>query len=123
MAGEWTMYAISKYFGDRHRESIDARIKRMRARSADARADLVDRVATLEGDLGRVLLLLSALSETCISKGILTQDELAAMAEQVDLDDGIADGKLDPATVRPEENESPSAVTPEEHLRRLEKES
>lgn len=123
MAGEWTMYAISKYFGDRHRESIDTRIKRMRARTADARADVVDRVATLEDNLGRVLLLLSALSETCISKGVVTREELAAMAEQVDLDDGIADGKLDPTILRPEEDERPSAVTPEEHLRRLEEES
>lgn len=117
MTGQWTLYAINKYFGDRHRESIDARIKRMRERT---RVDLVDDVRQLEADLGRALLLVQALSEACIEKGLFSREELAVIAERVDLDDGAADGRLDPATLRPPTDERPPAASPEEHLRWLE---
>jgi len=40
MPGEWTMWSISKYFGDRYRETIDAKIQRYRARANDPRVQL-----------------------------------------------------------------------------------
>lgn len=121
MGGAALMYSMSKYFGDRQRETIDRRLKRMRERAYDPRIQLVDRVNQLEDDLGRVLLLVQALAETCIAKGVLDRKEIAQMAKQVDLADGVADGKLDPQTVRPARpKQPPAAATPEEHLRRLE---
>ena len=46
------------------------------------------------------------------------------MAEEVDLLDGVADGKLDPATLRPpQEAEPEDDLPPGEFLRRLEDES
>jgi len=124
MPGEWSMYSISKYFGDRHLESLDQKLKRYRERAKDARIQLVDRVSQLEDDLGRALLLIRALAETCVAKGVLSREEIAEMAKRVDLADGVADGKLDPETIRPAQPTRPSTpVSPEEHLRRLEEES
>ncbi|NQT40389.1 MAG: hypothetical protein HQ581_23045 [Planctomycetes bacterium] len=123
MGGAALMYSMSKYFGDRQRETIDRRLKRMRERAYDPRIQLVDRVNQLEDDLGRVLLLVQALAETCIAKGVLDRKEIAQMAKKVDLADGVADGKLDPQTVRPAQPKPPPpAATPEEHLRKLEEE-
>lgn len=123
MAGEWTMWSISKYFGDRHRELIDDKLARYRARADDPRIMLDDRVDQLEGDLGRALLLLQALAETCVAKGILSRQEIAEMAKTIDVSDGIADGKLDPQTMRPAPSPAAEPVSPEEHLRRLEEDS
>jgi hypothetical protein len=123
MAGEWTMWSISKYFGDRHRELIDEKLARYRTRADDPRIVLVDRVDQLEGDLGRALLMLQALAETCVSKGVFSCQEIADMAKTIDALDGIADGKLDPQTMRPAAPPTAEAVSPEEHLRRLEAES
>ncbi len=121
MAGEWTMYSISKYFGDRHREAIDRRLKRFRERANDPRIQLVDRVSQLEDDLGRALLLIQALAETCIEKGVLSREEIAEMAKKVDLADGVADGKLDPQTVRPDRPKDPPPThTPEASFRKRE---
>jgi hypothetical protein len=123
MPGEWTMFSISKYFGTRHSEMLDAKLKRFRAGSLGSRIHTEDRVNQLEDDVSRALLLLQALTETCIAKGVLTRDELAAMAEQVDLSDGVADGKLDLQTIRPPVVEGPVIdTTTEEYLQKLEDE-
>ena len=124
MPGEWTMYSINKYFGNRQRETIDQKLKRYRKRTSDSRIELVDRMDQLEDDLGRTLLLVHALAESCIAKGVLSREEIAQMGKKVDLADGVADGKLDPERVRPKKSkQAPPAATPEEHLRRLEEES
>jgi hypothetical protein len=124
MAGEWTFFTISKYFGQRHSELLDAKLKRFRAGSLSAKIHTEDRVAQLEDDLARTLLLVQALAETCIAKGVLTREELAAMAEQVDVSDGVADGKLDLQTIRPPVVDDPVIeTTTEEYLHRLEEES
>ena len=123
MGGEWTMFSISKYFGTRHSELLDAKLKRYRAGTLDTRIQLADRVNQLEDDLGRALLFIQALTETCIAKGVLTREELAAMAEQVDLSDGVADGKVDLQTIRPPMVDGQVIeTTTEEYLHKLEKE-
>ncbi len=115
----WGAYAISKYFAKEHRKVIDQRMRRWRERANDPRIALVDRVRDLEDDLGRALLLLHALTETCIRAGVMTPEQLAEIAAELDSSDGVADGKLDPAALRPEREQSPE-VSPEEYLRRLE---
>src|SRR5690242_3557605 len=101
MLTNWTSLSISKYFSARQGELLDDKLKRFRARTLDTRIQLVDRVNLLEDDLARTLLLLQALPETRLAKGVLSREELTTMAEQVDLTDGVADGKLDPQTIRP----------------------
>jgi hypothetical protein len=64
----------------------------------------------LEDDLGRALLLIHALSEACLSKGLFTQAELHSFIEAIDVSDGTADGKLDPASQRPDDAEEPPVV-------------
>ena len=56
--------------------------------------------------MSRALLLLQSLAELSVAKGVVTREEIAAMAERVDMEDGVADGKLDPAVMRPEQEES-----------------
>ena len=118
------MWGMSKYFGDRHRELIDEKIARYRASADDPRIKLVDRVNQLEDDLGRTLLLLVALADTCMAKGVLTKKDITEMAKKIDPADGVPDGKLDPEAVWPESaSRSQPPVSPEEHFRRLEEES
>ncbi len=116
----WTGYAMSKYFGDRYRETIDEKIERYRRRRAnDPGIQLVDRVRQLEDDLGRALLFIQALAEACMAKGVLTQEEIARMVKKVDLVDGVEDGKLAPECVRPKRRRKRPA-SPEDHMRQLE---
>lgn len=114
----WGAYAISKYFANEHRELIDKRMRRWRERANDPRIALVDRVASLEDDLGRALLLLHTLAETCLRAGVMSREQLSQIAAELDRADGVEDGKLDPSTLRSDE-EPTTATSTEEYLRRL----
>ena len=121
VSSPWTMYTISRYFADRHRELIDQRVRRYRKEARDRRVQVGDRLDQLEDDLGRAVLLIQSLAEACLQKGVFTREELARLAEQIDLADGVADGKLDPAVLRPPEQEaSQEGLSPEDYLKRLE---
>lgn len=103
----------------RHRRRMSRKGRRIGAgqRGLEARLD------EAEADLGRTLLLAMTVDRILVEKGVLTSDEIASVANQLDLVDGVADGQLDPATVRPEgaaRTEDPDG--PEEFLRRLERE-
>jgi hypothetical protein len=117
----WGAYAISNYFAKEHGELIDRRMRRWRERANDPRIALVDRVRDLEDDLGRALLLLHALTETCLRAGVMSPEQLSQIAAELDKSDGVEDGRLDPATLRPEQDTPPDTST-EEYLRRLETE-
>ncbi len=56
------------------------------------------------------MLLIHTLAEACIAKGVFTREEIAQAAAEIDLLDGTADGKLDPAVVRPQEKRKPPVV-------------
>jgi hypothetical protein len=58
------------------------------------RAKQSERIRELEDELGRVRLLAFALTDLCVDTGLVTQDELKARLEKLDLSDGVADGKL-----------------------------
>ena len=118
----WGAYAISKYFAREHRELIDKRMRRWRERANDPRIALVDRVRDLEDDLARALLLLHGLTETCIRAGVLSKEQLAEISAELDKADGVLDGKLDPATLRPEHEATSPETSTEEYLRRLQEE-
>jgi hypothetical protein len=118
----WTRYLCQDYFTVKELDRIDANVRRMRMSSARSDAGLRDRIAELEDDLGRLTLLTHALAEACVRKGIFTREEIAAIADELDLLDGRADGQLDPAALRgPDEQRSPSRQSPEDHLHELEK--
>lgn len=90
-----------------------AAMRRMRMQSAKTSAG---RIQSLEDDLGRVALLARALAEVCMRKGLLTEAELHAIIDEVDLADGVSDGKLAPDVVLPGESKQappPYAVPPQ----------
>ena len=68
------------------------------------------RVEQLEDDLARSVLLIHTLAEACVQKGVFTREEIAEAAAEIDLFDGVADGKLDPAAVRPQPERKPPIV-------------
>jgi len=85
----------------RRRESYDECLSRMRCLGGEPTSPVSARVEQLEDDLARALLLIHTLTQACIRKGVFTRAEIAQTAAEVDLLDGVADGKLDPAVVRP----------------------
>ena len=94
-----------------------ARKARRAARREDALGEELDEV---ESDLGRMLLLAMTVNRIFLQKNLLTSEELAAVARKLDLADGRADGKLDPATVRPRgAKQAGPAASPDEFLRDL----
>jgi len=97
----WLTNFISGNPSRKRRESHDERLARMRRVGGEPTTPTSDRVAQLEDDLARALLLIHTLTEACLRKGVFTRAEIAQTAAEVDLLDGVADGKLDPAVVRP----------------------
>jgi hypothetical protein len=104
----------------RHRRRMARKGRRARAgqQAVDSRLD------ETEADLGRTLLLTMSVNQILVRKGFLSPAEIAHVAGELDMADGIADGKLDPATVRPPNAaDSPAATSPEEFFRRLEQDN
>jgi hypothetical protein len=92
----WLGHLLAKYVGDRQAASTEKMIAKNRKIRARNPSELVNRVDELEDELARTRLLLYTLTELCVSKGVMTQKELQAMAKKVDLADGVQDGKLAP---------------------------
>ncbi len=84
-----------------HNETFNECIDRLRSETTE-QMPAVDRVALLEDDLARALLVIHTLTEACIQRGVFTRAELNQMAAHVDMWDGVADGKLDPSVIRPQ---------------------
>ena len=103
----WTTNAIKKTLTGEQCETFEECLQRMRGGPGDIEVGVADRVAQLEDDLARAVLLIHTLAEACIKKGLLTRDEIAEAAREVDLLDGTADGKLDPSAVRPKQQRKP----------------
>jgi hypothetical protein len=118
----WTRYFLHDYFTAKELDRIDHNLRRLRSSRARSDSELRDRIDELEDDLARLTLLVHAMAETCVRKGLLSRKEISRMADELDLLDGCADGKLDPGALpgaRRRERTGP--VSPEEHLRNLEK--
>ena len=62
--------------------------------NVDAELSTGQRIEQLEDDLARAALVIHSLVEMCVRQGVFTADELAVVMEEVDLWDGVADGKL-----------------------------
>jgi len=118
MAGE---IGFVRYF-KREMDKVDAERKlRLRKLMRDPRTELVDHVADLRADLGRLTLMLETLLDLCITKKVFSEQELQLFLEKADWRDGVMDGKLDPSHMRstqPRDEVVPK--TPEDYLKRLE---
>lgn len=116
---------------DKLRTQIDA----SRQTSGRSRRTLHATIDQLEVDIGRTLLKVHAITELLIDKGVVSAEELAAKAKEIDALDGAVDGALHPALFRTDaENEAiePDFLTslekqdlntnPKDFLAQLEKE-
>ena len=110
-----------QYFTREMRRVDEERKERLRKLMRDPRVELVDRVADLRADLGRVTLLLEGLVDACLAKNVFSEEELHQFVEKADWRDRVMDGKLDPTQMRstaPRDEVVPK--TPEDYLKRLE---
>jgi hypothetical protein len=97
----WLTHSFRKYLSEGRYETYEQYLTRVRRDNAPPRNTTVDRAAQLEEDLARAVLMIHTLVEACVRKGVFTREEIARVSAEVDLWDGVADGRLDPATVRP----------------------
>ncbi len=88
-----TRYSQSDIAEIVNRESY-SRWKRGLRRRKRLRKKSKDRFADMEEDLARVTLLAHALAQACLKKGVLTQNALSSMMNELDMADGKADGKM-----------------------------
>lgn len=96
----WTRYLLHDFWTAREFNRIEDET-RTRSRWTQHRAQAIkgdleslrERVVELEDDLGRVTLLLRALADTCVTRGLLSKAELERVAQAIDASDGTADGK------------------------------
>lgn len=88
-------------------DEVAAAQRRAHLASVRARLRLQQRVEELEDDLARVGLLTMALAKLCVEKGVLTADELNARMSEIDLADGVEDGKAPPDALEPGGGTSP----------------
>ena len=104
---------------ERHRRRVARKVQRI----AREGRFLDERVGNAEDYLGQSLLLAMAVNRLLQKKRILSKKRIAQVAKRVDLWDGCRDGMLDPAVLRPENEQVPqSQLSPEEFLRQLEDE-
>jgi hypothetical protein len=108
---------VKKYLAEGQYETYEQYLARVRQSNAPPRATTLDRATQLEDDLARAVLIIHTLVEACVRKGVFTREEIARVAAEVDLWDGIADGRLDPATVRPTPPPPPPAPAPPAEVR------
>ncbi len=105
---------------------IKKRFDRLKKQVRDARTDSVGDLRSvlaaidqLEVDIGRTLLKLHAVSDVLVEKGLVTSEELAEKARELDSLDGQSDGILSPSLFRTEE-EQKRAPSPRAFLIELE---
>ena len=116
----WTRYLFHDFFTAKELNRIDANAERRRRLASTERIGIRQRFTDTEDDVGRLALLVHALAEACVRKGVLTREEIAAMVAEVDLLDGAKDGKLDPAALRSDDRQSRPTGRPKDFLRDLE---
>lgn len=116
----WTRYLFHDFLTAREFNRMDEAAERRRRIGSAERTDIRRQCDDLEDDLGRMALLVHALTEACIRKGTVTREEIAAVAAEVDLLDGVQDGRLDPGALRGEDEPPKRSGRPEDFLRDLE---
>lgn len=117
MGGE---IAIAQILNRQMNDAYEERKQRLREKFRDPRVELVDRVADLRADLSRAVLLLEALLDICVAKGVFSSDELQTFIESIDWRDGVMDGKLDPSYMRSTEPRDEAVPkSPQEYLQKL----
>jgi len=113
----WERYFLHDFFTATELNELEERLasshRVARERHTSARA----RIEALEKDLGRIALVTRSLADLCISKGLLTKNELVQLMLEVDLADGVRDQRLSADVVLPGESK-PAPPPPEPRARK-----
>lgn len=120
-ASDWMFYLAPDAWQKYKLLDMHDDLKQSQREAGKARAKEADTLETLEENLSRALLLIHALTEALVRKGVMTREEIAAVADQLDMLDGKLDGKLALGSVEGTVKAPERPVTPEEFLRKLEK--
>lgn len=120
-ASDWMFYLAPEAWERYKLLDMHDDLKQSQREAGYARTRTTDNIETLEENLSRALLLVHALTEALVRKGVMTREEIAAVADQLDMLDGQADGKLTPGTVGGTVKAPDTPLSPNEFLRKLEK--
>lgn len=80
---------------------LEQRTRELALVSAHRRTQAVRKLEELERDLARVALVVRAIADLAIEKGLFTDAQLRAQFDQADFADGVFDAALDPKLVAP----------------------
>ena len=108
---------IKRQFGSLKDQVRDASVES----AADLRT-LLSAIDQVETDVGRALLKIHAIAEVLVEKGLVTSEDLAAKAQELDGLDGETDGVLHPSVFRTEA-EQQRTLSPRAYLIAMEKEA
>jgi hypothetical protein len=97
-------YFLHDFFTARELNQLEERERRRREQQRRWRRADHQRIEVLEEQLARVAMLARGLADACLSKGVLTREELAGFLLEADLADGVEDGGLDPDVALPGED-------------------
>ncbi len=120
-ASDWMFYLAPEAWERYKLLDMHDDLKQSQRDASHARARAADNIETLEENLSRALLLVHSLTEALVRKGLITREEIAAVATQLDMLDGQADGKLAPGTVAGTVKEPNRPLSPQEFLGKLER--
>ena len=120
-ASDWMFYLAPEAWERYKLLDMHDDLKQTQREASYASARATDTVETLQENLSRALLLVHSLTETLVRKGLVTREEIAAVADQLDMLDGQADGKLAPGTIAGTVKEPERPLSPQEFLGKLEK--
>lgn len=113
----WQRYFLHDFFTAKEFDRLEQRIKNTSREKRAGERRINAGVDRLKDDLGRAYLMISALTELCLRKGVISEEELNQVLHEVDVSDGVEDGQLNASS-----SPSDEATTPEQFLRELERE-
>jgi hypothetical protein len=90
----WTRYLFHDFWTATALNEMEDNLARHRFAVSRMRTNHKRREGDLEDEIGRLALMVHALTNACIKKGVLTKDEIAVMMHELDLQDGVQDGQL-----------------------------
>jgi len=120
-ASDWMFYLAPEAWERYKLLDMHDDLKQSQREASHARARATESVETLEENLSRALLLVHSLTEALVRKGLVTREEISAVASQLDMLDGKSDGKLGPGTVAGTVKEPERPLSTQEFLGKLER--
>jgi hypothetical protein len=89
-------YLMHDFFTASEFDRLDHTISQQRFAASRLTHKMRNRMQELESEVDRLTLLTHALMNVCLQKKLMTAEEIKAMVREVDLSDGVEDGKIAP---------------------------